>query len=181
MPLYRYHSTGPSIAATAILFPSAVIAGDVTLAEGVNVWHHVTIRGDMAPVSIGRDTNVQDNVVIHTNVGMPTWIGAAVTIGHGAIIHAATIHDHALIGMGSIILDGAVIGEGAMVGAGTLVPPHKNIPPGTLVIGNPMQIVRELTATERQDNRDNVGRYLAMAQESLAHLDCHKSCANDEA
>ncbi len=171
MPIYRFHSQLPAIAPTAMVFPSAVIAGDVTLAEGVNVWHHVTIRGDMAPVSIGQNTNVQDNAVIHTNVGKPTWIGAAVTIGHSAIIHAATVHDHALIGMGSILLDGAVIGEGAMVGAGTLVPPNKIIPPYTLVIGNPMKIVRELTDAERQDNRDNVGRYLAMAAASMKSLD----------
>ncbi|MFH0992834.1 MAG: gamma carbonic anhydrase family protein [bacterium] len=163
-----------------MIAPSAVIAGDVTLAAGVNVWHHVTIRGDMAPVIVGRDTNVQDNAVIHTNIDLPTRIGVGVTIGHSAIIHAATIHDHALIGMGSIILDGAVIGEGAMVGAGTLVPPRKTVPPYTLVVGNPMQVIRELTVTERQNNRDNVERYLALAQESKLLQEISAGSAIDE-
>lgn len=166
MPIYSFREIYPSIASTAIVFPTAVIAGDVTLSEGVNVWHHATIRGDMAPVFIGNDTNIQDGAIIHTNTDLPTWIGQSVTVGHGAIIHAATIHDHALIGMGSIILDGAVVGEGAMVGAGALIPPHKIVPPRTLVIGNPMRIVRELTDEECVQNRQNVEHYLSLARES---------------
>jgi carbonic anhydrase/acetyltransferase-like protein (isoleucine patch superfamily) len=167
MPVYPYLDLKPRIAETAIVFPSAVIAGDVTLADGVNVWHNATIRGDMAPVTIGADTNVQDNAVIHTNDGLPTVIGARVTVGHGAIIHAATIGDDALVGMGSVILDGAVVGAGAMIGAGALVPPRKVIPPRALVVGNPMRIVRELTEDELSHNRRNVERYLELSRRSL--------------
>ena len=166
MPIYDYQKISPTIAKSAIVFPTAIIAGEVTLSEGVNVWHNAIIRGDMAPVFIGKDTNVQDGAIIHTNTDLPTWIGEGVTIGHGAIIHAATVHDHALIGMGSIILDGAIVGEGAMVGAGALVPPNKVVPPKTLVIGNPMRIVRELSETELANNLLNVVHYLALSRES---------------
>jgi len=170
MSVLAWRGLFPKIDPTAIVFPSAVVAGDVTIASGVNVWHGATIRGDMSGIVIGPDTNVQDNAVIHVNDGLPTSIGARVTIGHGAIIHAATVEDDALVGMGAVILDGAVIKEGAMVGAGTLVPPGKTVPPRTLVVGNPMRIVRELTPDEIAHNRQNIDRYLALSRESAAGL-----------
>lgn len=157
-----YKNQTPSINKDATVFPSAVIAGDVTLEAKVNVWYNATIRGDMAPVLIKENTNIQDNAVIHTNTNLPTTIGRNVTVGHSAIVHAATVHDNALIGMGSIILDGAVIGEGSLVGAGTVVPPGKTIPPKTLVIGNPMKIVRELTEKELQGIKENAEEYLRL-------------------
>ncbi|MDP3130822.1 MAG: gamma carbonic anhydrase family protein, partial [Bacillota bacterium] len=96
----------PNIDSSAIVFPTAVVSGDVTLARGCNVWHHVTIRGDMAPITIGEDTNVQDNAVIHVNTDRPTLIGKRVTIGHGAIIHGCRIGARTLVGIGAIVLDG---------------------------------------------------------------------------
>lgn len=157
-----YQKASPIIDATATVFPTAVIAGDVTLEANVNVWYNATIRGDMAPVLIKENTNIQDNAVVHTNTNLPTMIGKNVTVGHSAIVHAATVHDNALIGMGSIILDGAVIGEGSLVGAGTVVPPGKNVPPNTLVVGNPMKIVRTLSEREQQGIRDNALEYLTL-------------------
>ena len=108
-----YLGQSPTISKTAKIFKNAIIAGDVTIGEFVSVWYNVTIRGDMAPVTILENTNIQDNCVIHTNLNLPTHIGKNVTVGHGAIIHAATVEDNCLIGMGSIILDGAVIGKNA--------------------------------------------------------------------
>ncbi len=163
MPIIPTEYGTPKIDPDAIVFPSAVVTGDATLAKGVSVWHNATVRGDMASVSIGEDTNVQDNAVIHVNHDRPTVIGKRVTIGHGAIIHGAVVEDDALIGMGSILLDGSVVESGAMVGAGTLVPPGKTVPAGMLAIGNPMRLVRPLTDAERLDNRKNVDRYLALA------------------
>lgn len=155
-----YQKKAPKIDQKATVFPTAVIAGDVTLEANVNVWYNATVRGDMAPVLIKENTNIQDNAVVHTNTNLPTTIGKNVTVGHSAIVHAATIHDNALIGMGSIILDGAVIGEGSLVGAGTVVPPGKHVPPRTLVVGNPMKIVRELSEYELQAIQENATEYL---------------------
>jgi len=159
---FTYLDQKPTIDSKATLFHGAKIVGDVTLKAYVNVWFNATIRGDMASVEIGERTNIQDNVVIHTNTDLPTVIGEDVTVGHSAMIHAATVKNHALIGMGSIILDGAIIGEYAMVGAGCLVPPGKIVPDRTLVVGNPMRIVRELTPKEIESNHQNVLHYLQM-------------------
>lgn len=157
-----YLKKSPTINEKATVFPTAVISGDVTLEANVNVWYNATIRGDMAPVLIKENTNIQDNAVIHTNTDLPTTIGRNVTVGHSAIVHAATVHDDALIGMGSIILDAAVIGEGSLVGAGTVVPPGKHVPPRSLVVGNPMKIVRELTKDEQKAIKENAQEYLSL-------------------
>ncbi len=163
--IYKHKEYMPVIAKSAKIFPQAVVCGDVTIKENVNIWFNATVRGDMAPVTIGKNTNIQDNAVIHTNTGLPTIIGESVTIGHGAIIHAATINDYALIGMGSIILDGAVVEKYAMVAAGCVVPPNKIVPEKMLAVGNPMQLVRNLTAEEIENNLKNVEHYLRLMRE----------------
>ncbi|MDD3122363.1 MAG: gamma carbonic anhydrase family protein [Candidatus Izemoplasmatales bacterium] len=165
MIISAYKDKIPNIQESAKIFDGAVVVGDVLIHESVSIWYNTTIRGDMARVEIGKYTNIQDNAVIHTNTNLPTIIGHSVTVGHSAIIHAATVKDHALIGMGSIILDGAVISEYAMVGAGCLVPPGKIVPPRTLVLGNPMRIVRELTDEEISNNNDNINHYLLLMKE----------------
>ena len=142
----------------------AVIVGEVKITKDVNLWFNSTIRGDMAKVTIEEGTNIQDNVVVHTNTGLETFIGKMVTVGHSAIIHAATVNDYALIGMGSVILDRAVIGKYAMVAAGTLVPPGKIVPERTLVMGNPMRIVRELSDKEIEANINNAKLYIELAR-----------------
>lgn len=160
----QYQNIEPTIDPLARVFPSAIIVGDVTIYPGVNVWFHATIRGDMAKVTIGENTNIQDNAVVHTNIDQPTYIGKNVTVGHSAIIHAATVHDHALIGMGAIILDGAIVEKYAMVAAGCLVPPGKVVPERMLAIGNPMRIVRELREDEIIANQKNVEYYLGLVK-----------------
>jgi len=167
MIIEKYKDISPKISKKAKIFKNAVIAGDVTIHDFVNVWYNVTIRGDMAPVTILENTNIQDNTIIHTNTDLPTHIGKNVTVGHGAIIHAATVKDNALIGMGSIILDGAVIGENSLVGAGCVVPPFKTVPDRTLVIGNPMKIIRELTDKEIKDIEFNKDNYLKLMTEYI--------------
>lgn len=153
------------ILADSVINLGAEIVGDVVIGKDVNLWFNVTVRGDMAKIVIGEGTNIQDNAVVHVNTDAPTVIGKMVTVGHSAIIHAATIGDYSLIGMGSIILDKAVIGEYAMVAAGTLVPPGKVVPPKTLVMGNPMRIVRELTNKEIEANIENSRNYMKLARE----------------
>ncbi len=165
MYILSYKEHTPKISKSAKIFQNAVIVGEVSIGNHVSVWFNATIRGDMAPVTILENTNIQDNCVIHTNLNLPTHIGKNVTVGHSAIIHAATIEDNCLIGMGSIILDGAVIGLNSLVGAGCVVPPNKIIPSNTLVIGNPMKIIRKLSMSELDEIKLNKDFYLTLMEE----------------
>jgi len=165
MYIEKYRNHIPKIAPSAKILRNAVIAGNVTIEANVNIWFNASIRGDMAPIYIGENTNIQDNAVVHTNTDLPTTIGKNVTVGHGAIIHACTVEDDCLIGMGSIILDGATIGKGTLIGAGAVIPPNKKIPAGVLVVGNPMRIIRELAEDELEANKDNKNHYIQLMSE----------------
>ncbi|HCG63847.1 MAG TPA: gamma carbonic anhydrase family protein [Sphaerochaeta sp.] len=160
---YRDHR--PDIEQAAYISPSADIIGNVALGADCSVWFNATIRGDMAPITIGSGTNIQDNAVVHVNDGMPTVIGEAVTIGHGAIIHACTIGDRCLVGMGAIILDEAVIGDECLVAAGALVPPRKQFPPRSLIVGSPAKVARSLTDREVADLLGNARHYVQSGKE----------------
>lgn len=144
---------------------AAYVAGDVTLGDGAGIWCGACIRGDIAPVMIGKNTNVQDNATIHVGKDAPAVLGDYVTVGHNAVVHGARVGNGTLIGMGSIVLDGAEIGEGCLIGAGTLIPGKKTIPAGSLVFGNPYRIIRTLTQAEQQGIRENAEEYLRLAEE----------------
>ncbi|MFH5882641.1 gamma carbonic anhydrase family protein [Liberiplasma polymorphum] len=161
----KYLDKSPTISPSAKVFSGAQIIGDVTLKDNVGVWYNAVLRADMAPIVIGENTNVQDGTIIHTDVDTPTIIGKDVTIGHGAIIHAATVSDGALIGMGSIILNNAHIGEHALVAAGTVVPPGKKVEPKTLVMGNPMKVIKTLSAEEIAQILANKNHYVKLLTE----------------
>lgn len=134
------------IHADTFIAPTATVVGDVTIGEGCSVWYQAVLRGDMAPIKLGRHTNVQDGCLLHVAADYPLVLGDYVTIGHGAIVHGCTIEDGVLIGMGAIILDGAVIGSGSIIGAGALIPEGKVIPPRSLVVGVPGKVVRTIDA-----------------------------------
>jgi carbonic anhydrase/acetyltransferase-like protein (isoleucine patch superfamily) len=158
--ILAYDHYQPEINQSLYIAPSADIIGNVMLEEETTIWFNVTIRGDMAPIHIGKGTNIQDNTVVHVNTGMPTYIGNYVTVGHSAIIHACTIHDNSLIGMGAIILDEAVIGEECLVAAGALVSPRKQFPPRSLIVGSPARVIRTLTDEEVAGIRENTLGYI---------------------
>ncbi len=158
----KYLDKEPKIAPTAKVFTGARVVGDVTLKDYVGVWYNAVLRGDMSEIIVGENTNIQDGVIVHTNTDLPTHIGKNVTIGHNAIVHAVTIEDGALIGMGSILLDGAVIGKNALVGAGCLVPPGKRVPERTLVVGNPMKIIKTLSDEEIASVHKNKDYYVRL-------------------
>lgn len=158
-----YRDKHPNVQKAAYIAPSADIIGEVELGAGSSVWFNATIRGDIAPITIGEGTNIQDNAVIHVNINMPAMIGEQVTVGHGAIIHACTIGDFCLIGMGAVVLDKAVIGDHCLVAAGSLVPPNKVFPPKSLVMGSPARVKRELTAEELTDMEANAKHYIELA------------------
>lgn len=156
----------PTYNDTNFIAETAVVIGDVTLESNASVWHQCTLRGDVNWIRVGEGTNVQDNTVVHVTHGTaPTDIGASVTIGHGAIIHGCTIEDEVLVGMGATILDHAVIGRHSIIGAQALVTKNSEIPPRSLVLGQPAEVVREVTDEEVeaiQEGAENYLRYSAV-------------------
>ncbi len=132
----------PKVHPSAYVAPTAVIVGDVTIEEGVSIWDGAVIRGDVSYIKIGKNSNVQDNAVIHVSHDAPTIIGENVTIGHLAMVHAAKIEDNVIIGINSVVLDNAVIGEGSIVGAGAVVTSNTKIPPNSLVLGIPAKVIK---------------------------------------
>ena len=133
------------IAASSWIAPTATVMGHVELQENTSVWYGAVIRGDVEPISVGVDSNIQDLCCLHSDPGFPTVVGNRVTVGHRAILHGATIEDEVLIGMGAIVLNGANIGSHSIIGAGALVAEGKQIPPRSLVVGVPGKIIREVT------------------------------------
>jgi carbonic anhydrase/acetyltransferase-like protein (isoleucine patch superfamily) len=124
--------------------PDATLIGKVFLGENAGIWFGAVLRGDNEWVRVGRNTNVQEHTVMHTDMGYPLNIGEGCTIGHRAMLHGCTIGDNSLIGMGSIVLNGARIGENSLVGAGTLVPERKEFPDNSLIVGSPARVIRTL-------------------------------------
>ena len=122
--------------AKTYIAPNATIVGNVTLDDGVSVWYGAVLRGDSGPITIGENSNVQDNCVIHEK----TVVGKGCSIGHGAILHGCTVGDNCVVGMGAIVLNGAVLGEHGLVGAGAVVTGKMNAPAGSLLLGNPATV-----------------------------------------
>ncbi len=144
---------------TTLIFPGAVVVGDVTLGRDCSIWFNAVVRGDEAPITIGDGSNVQDNATLHVSHEKPLTVGKGVTVGHGAILHSCAVGDHALIGMGAIVLDDAVVGQDAMVAAGAVVTPRTVIPAGMLAVGSPAKVKRPLTDGEIAANRQNSEGY----------------------
>lgn len=144
-----YEGRAPVRGRRVFIAQGAHVIGDVHLADGVSVWFGAVLRGDIEPIRVGADSNVQDGAILHTDEGYPVDIGRRVTIGHAAIIHGATIEDEALIGMGATLLSGSTVGRGAVVAAGALVPEGATIPPGVLAMGVPARVVRALSDEEK--------------------------------
>jgi carbonic anhydrase/acetyltransferase-like protein (isoleucine patch superfamily) len=141
---------GPTIPASAFIAPGAVVLGDVTLGERASVWYTAVLRGDMAPITIGDDTNIQDGTIVHVDEGVPCRIGSRVGVGHRVILHGCTVEDDSLIGMGSVLLNYVRVGTGSVIAAGAVVPEGMQIPPGSLVMGVPGRIVRRVDAALAQ-------------------------------
>ncbi|MCF7847677.1 MAG: gamma carbonic anhydrase family protein [Kiritimatiellales bacterium] len=159
--IYTYNNQKPVIDAEEyFIAENASVIGNVTIRNQANIWFGAVLRGDLEPIEIGERTNVQDNAVVHTDHGSPVKVGRGVTIGHQATIHGCTIGDHCLIGMKATVLDGAVIGDHCIIGAHSLIPPGKEIPEGSLVVGVPGRVVRQVTDEERAHIGKNAEHYV---------------------
>lgn len=164
MAIYEFEGTAPTIAETAWVADSAQVMGDVTLADDANVWFGVVIRGDTAPITVGRGSNIQDQSVLHADLGFPCTVGEGVTVGHQVVLHGCTVGDGSLIGIGAVVLNGAKIGKGCLVGAGALVTEGKEFPDGAMILGSPARVVRQLTPEQLEGLRQSAEHYVANAR-----------------
>lgn len=142
---------------------NATVVGDVRLGENVNIWYGAVLRGDSGAITVGDGTNIQDNAVLHEQ----TSLGSNCTVGHSAIVHGCTVGDNCVIGMGAIILNGAVIGNNCIVGAGALVTGKMNAPDGSVILGSPAKVVKEITPAQIEDNAHSAAHYIELAQAGL--------------
>ena len=156
------------MAQSAWLAPNATLVGRVSIGDHSSVFYGAVARGDMDSITIGAGSNLQDNVVVHTDTGVPTIIGDGVSVGHAAVLHGCTIEDDCLIGMSATVLNRAVVGRGSLVAAGTVVLEGTVIPPGSLVAGVPGKVRRQLEPDELEHVRQNAVRYVEL---SRAHRD----------
>lgn len=148
-----------------LVMPGAVVCGDVTVGEGTAFWFNSVCRAELQPIKIGKRCNIQDCAVIHNLC----TLGDDVSVGHGAIVHGATVGDRVIVGMGATVLDGAVIGNDCIIGAGALVTGKMNAPDGSMILGSPAKVVRELTEKEKESILANATLYLEKSKEYRAH------------
>ena len=148
---------------TAYVAPGTALIGSVTLEARASAWFHVTLRGDIAPIVIGAESNVQDGTVVHVDRGVPAFVGRRVTIGHGAVVHASTIEDDVLIAMKAVVLSGCRIGRHSLIGAGAVLPEGTQVPAGSLVLGVPGRVVRPLQPAEIERIHRNASAYVELA------------------
>jgi carbonic anhydrase/acetyltransferase-like protein (isoleucine patch superfamily) len=163
----RYLDKLPAAGERVMLAAGAAIVGDVRLAGDVSIWYGCVLRGDIASISVGSRSNVQDGTVIHVSDDNPCEIGADVVVGHRAMLHACRVEDACLIGMQATVLDGAVIGAGSVLGAGALVTQRMVIPPRSLVLGAPGKVVRTLTAEDEARHRALAAKYVRVKENYL--------------
>ena len=162
MPLYEIAGTAPTLPddGSAWVAPSADVIGDARLGREVGVWFGAVIRADNTPILVGERTNIQEGAMCHSDPDAPLTIGAGVTVGHHAILHGCTVGDNVLIGMGAILLNHSVIGDGCIVGAGALVTEGKTFAPGSLIVGSPARVVRQLDAGVAEALRMSAAHYV---------------------
>lgn len=161
--ILNFKNKKPAISENVYISENAAVVGDVTVNCGASIWFSATLRGDEGKIIIGESSNVQDNACIHSN----TTVGRGVTVGHNAILHGCEVGDNSLIGMGAIVLDGSKIGENCIIGAGALVTGRTVIPSGSLVLGSPAKVKRELCEEEILANAKNAEEYVNLAKAYL--------------
>lgn len=170
MPIYRYGERVPSVHESVFVAPNASVIGSVVLSENVSVWFGATIRGDNDVITIGKNSNVQEGAVLHTDPGLELTVGENVTIGHQAMLHGCTIGDGSLIGIQAVVLNGAVIGKGCLVGAGAVITEKKVFPDRSLILGAPARVARTLTDEDVEKLLKSAQIYAERRAQFLANL-----------
>lgn len=165
MPILPFKGVWPTIADDVFIAPGAIVIGNVTLHTGASVWYNTVIRGDSAPIIIGRDTNIQDNCTLHVDADAPLTIGDECTVGHNAVVHGATLGDRVLVGIGGVVLSHASVGAQTLIAACALVSEHKQFPAGVLVMGVPAKVVRALNEVEIEGLAKSAAGYCERARE----------------
>jgi carbonic anhydrase/acetyltransferase-like protein (isoleucine patch superfamily) len=160
MAVYQLDDLTPRIADSAWVADNAQVVGDVHMAADSSVWFSSVVRGDTATIRVGEGTNIQDGSVLHADVGIPLTIGKHVTVGHMVQLHGCTVGDESLIGIGAIVLNGAKIGKNCLVGAGSLVTEGKEFPDGSMILGSPAKVVRQLTHEQIEGLRRSAQHYV---------------------
>lgn len=164
MAIYELDGAAPRMADSAWVADSAQVIGKVTLEEDVSVWFGTVIRGDSETIRIGRGSNIQDASVLHADAGVPLTIGENVSIGHQVMLHGCTIGDGSLIGIGAVVLNHAKIGKNCLVGAGSLVTEGKEFPDGSMILGSPAKVTRQLTPEQMAGLEQIARHYVENAQ-----------------
>ena len=170
MAVYELDGAQPRVADSAWVADSAQVMGNVVLGEDSSVWFGTVIRGDTETITVGRGSNIQDASVLHADIGKPLTIGENVTVGHQVMLHGCTIGDESLIGIGAIVLNGAKIGRHCLVGAGALVTEGKEFPDGSMIIGSPAKVVRQLTPEQIKGLKLSAQHYMDNARRFRAGL-----------
>ena len=148
-----------------VICPGAQVIGKVELGEDVSIWHGAVLRGDTDSITIGNNSNVQDNCVVHCTKGFPVKIGDNVSVGHGAVVHGCTLEDNVLIGMNATVLNGAHIGKNSIVGAGAVVSEGKEFPESSLILGVPAKLIKELSPEQVQMIQNNADNYVRLSKQ----------------
>ena len=164
MTIYQLDSLIPSLHASAWVADDAQVIGNVTLAEDVSVWFGVVVRGDTESITVGKGSNIQDNSVLHADHGKPLVVGENVTVGHQVMLHGCSIGDNSLIGIQAVVLNGAKIGKNCLVGAGALVTEGKEFPDGSMILGSPAKVVRQLSAEQIEALKMSARHYVDNAR-----------------
>ncbi|SDE93396.1 gamma carbonic anhydrase family protein [Phytopseudomonas seleniipraecipitans] len=150
--------------------PNATLIGKVRLEAGASVWFGAVLRGDNELIHIGENSNVQDGAVMHTDMGSPLTLGTGVTVGHNAMLHGCTVGDYSLVGINAVVLNGARIGKHCIIGANALIAEGKEIPDGSLVVGSPGKVVRELSEQQKKLLEASAAHYVQNARRYAADL-----------
>ena len=164
MAIHQLDDRTPQIDPSAWVADSAQVMGSVHLAARTSVWFGATLRGDTEPITVGEGSNIQDGSVLHADYGQPLTVGKNVTVGHMVVLHGCTVGDESLIGIGAVVLNGAVIGKNCLVGAGSLVTEGKVFSDGSMIVGSPARVVRQLTPEQMEGLRQSARHYIDNAR-----------------
>jgi carbonic anhydrase/acetyltransferase-like protein (isoleucine patch superfamily) len=172
--IFEYNGMKPKIGKDVFIAPTATIIGRVEIKDGASIWYGTVLRGDMAPITVGKNTNIQDNCTVHTDIDTPATIGDYVTVGHNAVVHGCIVENYCLIGINSVILSRSWVKTGSVVAAGSVIKQDQMVGPYHLVAGIPASVKKLLSETSVEKRKQTAIHYLTLANEHLAITQAYK-------